>query len=380
MYLKKQKSRFALILVFSLFMSWTRSSNAQTSLKEIYKNDFKVGAALSARLLFGRTPGAANLVKQQYNTITAENVLKWEPFNPQPDSFRLEPADRYVAFGEANGMFIVGHNLVWHQQVPDWLFKNEDGSTVDRETLIDRMRDHIFKEAGRYKEKIDGWDVVNEAVNSDGSLRESSWLKIIGKDYLRMAFQFAHQAAPDAELYYNDYDLYKPAKREGVIRMVKNLQKQGVQIDGIGMQGHWGLNVPSLQQVQESIDAFSQLGVKVMITELDITILPRTKDMNAANLSTGYSMKHGLNPYKNELPDSMQTKLANRYAAIFRLFHKNRDKIDRVTFWGVNDGGSWLNNWPARGRTDYPLLFDRNNQPKPAFYKVVNVMKKVDLN
>lgn len=380
MYRKIEKVRFVLIFVISLFISWTQPGNAQNSLKEVYKNDFKVGAALSARLLFGRTPGAANLVKQQYNTITAENVLKWEPFNPKPDSFRMEPADRYVAFGEANQMFIVGHNLVWHQQVPDWLFKNEDGSTVDRETLINRMRDHIFKEAGRYKGKINGWDVVNEAVNSDGTLRDSPWLKIIGKDYIRMAFQFAHQAAPDAELYYNDYDLYKPDKREGVIRMVKDLQKQGVQIDGIGMQGHWGLKVPSLQQVQASIDAFSKLGVKVMITELDITVLPREKDMDAANLATGYAMQHGLNPYKDELPDSMQTQLANRYGAIFNLFHKNRNKIDRVTFWGVNDGGSWLNNWPARGRMDYPLLFDRNNQPKPAFYKVVKVVKKMDLN
>jgi len=373
-----QKSYLLLaILLFSIVgcNPKTKQAEQNPSLKKIFKDDFKVGAAINSQQLYGNEPEAVKLIKEQFNAISPENVLKWEPVNPRPDSFDFESSDRYVAFGKANKMFILGHNLIWHKQIPSWVFHNNDGSLADAKQLKQRMRNHIFKVAGRYQGRIDAWDVVNEAVNADGSLRQTNWLKIMGKEYLPLAFQYADSAAPDAELYYNDFDLYKPAKRQGVVRLIKNLQDQGVRVDGIGMQGHWGLNVPDLQQVQKSIDAFSDLGVKIMISELDITVLPRTKDMNAANLATGYSMVHGLDPYKNGLPDSIQTRLANRYAAIFKLFHKNRDKISRVTFWGVNNKDSWLNNWPKSGRTDYPLLFDRNNQPKAAFDSVVKVVE-----
>ncbi|HKK46009.1 MAG TPA: endo-1,4-beta-xylanase [Balneolaceae bacterium] len=336
------------------------------SLKTIFKNDFKVGAAINKRQLYGKEPGAIALVKKQFNAISPENVLKWERINPAPDSFNFDPADRYVRFGQENDMFILGHNLVWHHQVPEWVFQNKDGTVTDRETLLKRMRQHISMEAGRYKGKIDGWDVVNEAVSSDGTLRKSKWMQIIGKEYLPLAYEYADSAAPDAELYYNDYDLYKPAKRQGVVKLIKYLQEQGVRIDGVGIQGHWGLKVPDLQQVQKSIDAFAKLGVKVMISELDITVLSKRGDFNSKD-SVDYD------PYKNGLPDSVQTQLTDRYKAIFRLLHKNRDKISRVTFWGVNNGDSWLNYTPTT-HTNYPLLFNRDNEPTPAFWGIKNMM------
>jgi len=340
------------------------------SLKNLFKNDFKVGAAINERQLYGKEPGAVKLVQKQFNTISPENVLKWAPINPKPDSLNFGPADRYVKFGVKNHMWIIGHNLVWHKQVPQWIFQNKDGSLVDRQTLIKRMQQHIYREAGRYKGKIDGWDVVNEAINDKGKLRQSKWLKIIGKKYIPMAFKAAAKAAPKAELYYNDYDLYKPAKRKRVVQLVRNLQKKGIRIDGIGMQGHWSLKKPDLKQVQKSINAFSKLGVKVMISELDIKIL------NPGYFANKDSTTNNPDPYKNGLPDSVQTQLTNRYVSIFKLLYKNRNKISRVTFWGVNNGDSWLNYRPKK-HTAYPLLFNRKNQPTPAFWGVVHAIKKM---
>ncbi len=268
-------------------------------------------------------------------------------------------------------MFILGHNLVWHNQVPKWVFKNKDGKPVTRDELLKRMKYHIEHVVGRYKGRINGWDVVNEALQENGKLRDSEWLKIIGPDYIAKAFEYAHEADPNVQLYYNDYNLYKPEKREGVVRIIKELQKKGIRIDAIGMQAHWSLHTPALSQIQASIDAFSKLGVKVMISELDISVLPSPKHHDNPSPSERFSHNAALNPYKNGMPDSVKTELANRYASLFKLFIKNKDKIRRVTFWGLNDKQSWKNNFPIFGRTDYPLLFNRENQPKKAFYSVI---------
>ncbi|MFZ0829428.1 MAG: endo-1,4-beta-xylanase [Verrucomicrobiia bacterium] len=344
---------------------------AQTTLKETFKNDFLIGAALNEAEFTGQNTNAVTLIKAQFDTISPENVLKWESIHPQPDRYNFTAADQYVKFGQMNGMFTVGHNLIWHEQTPKWVFQDDQGNPVDRDTLLVRMHDHISTVVGRYKGKIGGWDVVNEALNEDGTLRPSPWKKIIGEDYLFKAYQFAHEADPQAELYYNDYSLENVPKRNGAIALIKRLQAQGVHIAGVGLQGHYKMDWPGPATVDETIEAFSQLGVKVMITELDLDMLPPATGSQAAEVSMNFALQARLNPYTNGLPDSVQHQLAKRYADLFAVFVKHHDVVSRVTFWGVTDGDSWLNSWPVKGRTAYPLLFDREAKPKPAFNAVI---------
>lgn len=346
--------------------------SSEVTLKGAFEDDFLIGSAVSYGQADGRDQQGRALLEKHFSSITPENMLKWGPVHPEPGQYRFTPADNFVQLGVDNDMFIIGHTLVWHQQTPEWVFEDESGKALTREALLARMEDHISTVAGRYRGKINGWDVVNEALEDDGSLRNTQWLDIIGEDYLAKAFTYTNKAAPDAELYYNDYNLWKPEKREGAVRLVKSLLDQGIRVDGIGMQGHYSLTHPEIEQVEASIEAFAQLGVKVMITELDVDVLPR-RGSAGADLNSRDQGAAILNPYTEGLPEEVQQQLARRYADLFALFHKHRDKISRVTFWGVTDNNSWLNNWPIRGRTNYPLLFDRQGQPKPAFEAVISV-------
>ena len=348
------------------------------ALKKVFRKDFHIGAALSLDQVAGQDAAAVALIKEHFNSITAENILKWQAVHPEPEKYHFEPVDQLVALGEKNKMLIIGHTLVWHNQTPAWVFQDGAGKPATRELLLQRMRDHINTVVGRYKGRIQGWDVVNEAVEDDGSPRRTKWREIIGSDYVQKAFAFARAADPKAELYYNDFNMWKTGKVEAVVRLVRDLQSQGVRVDGIGMQGHWGLDYPTIDEADAAIRAFAALGVKVMITELDITALPNPDDWSGgADITRNEELRKHLNPYPQALPDSMQQVLAKRYAECFALFHKHRDKISRVTFWGVNDGQSWLNNWPVRGRTNYPLLFDRQFQPKPAFDAVIQTAREI---
>jgi endo-1,4-beta-xylanase len=365
--MKIQKNAIA-ISIAAIFVA---GANAQTTLKDAFKDDFLVGAALNESQFEETDAREAEIVKTQFNTISPENVLKWESVNPEPGVFNFGPADAYVAFGERNHMFIIGHNLIWHQQTPEWVFQDDRGNPISRNGLIQRMREHIFTVAGRYKGRIGGWDVVNEALNEDGTLRKSNWEKIIGDDYILKAYQFARKADPNAQLYYNDYSLENPGKRAGAIALIKKLQANGIPIYAVGLQGHYKMDWPGTNLLDETIKAFSALGVKVMITELDLDVLPPAIQSQAAEVSINVALQAKLNPYTNGLPDSVQQKLAQRYANLFSIFVKNHNVITRVTFWGVTDAQSWLNDWPVKGRTAYPLLFDRNCQPKPAFDSVV---------
>jgi endo-1,4-beta-xylanase len=352
------------------------SGCAQTTLKDAFKGDFLIGAALNAGEFTGENSNAAAIVKAQFNTISPENVLKWESVHPEPGKFNFEMADRYVEFGRENKMFIVGHNLIWHQQTPKWFFQDDKGNPIGRATLLARMREHIFTVVGRYKGKIGGWDVVNEALNEDGTLRESQWEKIIGEDYLLKAYQFAHEADPSAELYYNDYSLENLPKQNGAIALIKKLQMNGIPLHAVGLQEHDKMDWPTTNQVDETISAFAKLGVKVMITEMDIDLLPPATRSQGAEVSMNFALRAELNPYTNGLPDSVQQKLAQRYADLFSIFVKHRDDISRVTFWGVTDADSWLNDWPVKGRTAYPLLFGRDYNHKPAFDAVIGVVHR----
>ena len=347
------------------------AAQKQTALKDVFKNDFMIGAALNPRQFFEQDRRAVEIVTTHFNTITPENVLKWALVHPEPARYDFKAADRYVEFGEKRGMFIVGHTLVWHNQTPAWVFQDAKGNALDRESLLQRLREHIFTVVGRYKGTIKGWDVVNEALNQDGSMRQSAWFKIIGEDYLAKAFEFAHEADPSAELYYNDYDLELPAKRAGAVALLKKLKKSGVPVHAVGLQNHNLMDWPSAADEDATIGAFAALGLKVNITELDVDVLPRTTKPGA-DYPVDAPVTPQLNPYVDHLPDTMQLALAKRYAELFQVYEKHRNEIDRVTFWGVGDGDSWLNNWPMKGRTNYPLLFDRYGRAKPALAAIMS--------
>lgn len=350
-------------------------STETVTLKEVFKDDFDIGVALNHNHIYGREESAIEIIKTHFNSISPENVLKMGPVHPEQDRYNFEPADKFVAFGVNNEMSIIGHALVWHSQAPDWIYVDKNGNDVSRDTLLLRMKNHIHAVAGRYKGKIHGWDVVNEALENDGSLRQTKWLEIIGEEFIEKAFEHAKEADPNAELYYNDYNLWKPAKRDGAVRLVKSLLDKGIKVDGIGMQGHYGIDYPSVEEIEASILAFSELGVKVMITELDIDLLPNPTNRQGADVEERFEAMEGYDPYKAGLPDSVDQKLSQRYADLFQLFYKHRDKISRVTLWGVADHHSWLNSWTMPGRTNYPLLFDRNYQPKNALDAIIEIKK-----
>ncbi|MBN1567826.1 MAG: endo-1,4-beta-xylanase [Acidobacteria bacterium] len=368
-------SKRSVLLACFLIIVMPAAVLAQNSLKDAFKNHFRIGAALNPAYFTETDAAGAALVKKHFNTITPENHMKWEMIHPRPDAgpagYNFENADKYVQFGEKNGMFIIGHCLVWHSQVPRSVFQDAEGKSIERAALLERMREHIHTVVGRYKGRVHGWDVVNEALNEDGTLRKSPWLNIIGEDYIARAFEYAHEADPQAELYYNDYNLEYEAKRNGAIELVKKLLQQGIKITAIGTQSHDKLDRPTAQQHDETLQAFKQLGVKVVVTELDVDLLPAVTRQPTADVSMRARATAASNPYTAGLPDEMQKALAKRYAEIFAVFLKHKDVITRVTFWGVTDRDSWLNNFPAPGRTNYPLLFDRENNPKPAFDAVM---------
>ena len=350
----------------------TAGASAQTStLKEAFKDDFYVGAAMNQAQISEKDARGLKLITQHFNSISPENALKWEKVHPKPNQFNFGPADKYVEFGVKHHMFIVGHTLVWHNQTPKWVFEDAKGKSLTREALLKRMHDHITTVVRRYKGRINGWDVVNEALDEDGNLRDSPWKRIIGDDYVEKAFQYAHETDPKAELYYNDYNLEHESKRKGAIKLIEKLKSEGIPVHAVGLQGHDTLDWPSAKDQDETIAAFEKAGVKVAITELDITVLPAATKQPTAEITTKAKADPKLNPYTAGLPEDVQKKLAAHYAELFEVFVKHRDTVERVTFWGVTDADSWKNNWPVPGRTDYPLLFDRNGAPKLAFEAVI---------
>ncbi|MBI9056936.1 MAG: endo-1,4-beta-xylanase [Labilibaculum sp.] len=353
-----------------------KECSSKNGMKDAIKDAYFIGTALNTPQILEEDSLAIAVVNKHFNSVVAENCMKSEVLQPEEGKFDFSLADKFVELGEKNNMFIIGHTLIWHSQAPAWFFTDEQGNDVSREVMIERMRTHISTVVGRYKGRVNGWDVVNETIMEDGSFRDSKLVQIIGEDFVKLAFQFANEADPEAELYYNDYSMSIPEKRDGVIRMVKNIQKEGVQIDGIGLQAHSSITVPDMNEFEKSIEDFASLGVKVMVTELDISVLPMP-DLNVgADVAKSYEFKPELNPYVEALPDSLEVQLHDRYVEFFTLFNKHQDKISRVTLWGVHDGQTWRNYWPIAGRTDYPLLFDRNSKEKSAVQAIINLKKE----
>ena len=365
-------------LLFIAFIQMSCSapqSEKGPSLKEAFEGKFLIGTALNANHNFGRDTLGIQVIQDHFNSIVAENCMKSMHLQPTEGVFFFDESDKFIEFGEANNMHIVGHTLIWHSQAPDWFFTDENGENVSREVMIERMRSHIHTVVGRYKGRVDGWDVVNEAIVDDGSWRNTKFYEIIGEEYIKLAFQFAHEADPDAELYYNDYGMSQEGRRNSVVEMVKKLKEEGIKIDGIGMQGHMGMDYPDINEFEKSIEAFAALGVKVIITEMDITLLPFPAG-ETAEVSLTAEYQEQMNPYAAGLPEEVETAFNKRYSDFFGLFLKHQDKISRVTLWGLTDGDTWRNDWPIPGRTDYPLLFDRNYQPKPVVQQIIELTKE----
>jgi len=357
-----------LFMLNSGCVSGKKMGSKSTSLKDVFKKDFLIGTALNTQQIEEKDPKAAVLIPQQFDAATPENIMKAEIIHPQWDKYNFDLADKLVEYAKKNNIKVNAHTLIWHSQLPGFMRGMKDADSVRL-----YLTNHINTVAGRYDGKVYSWDVVNEALNEDGTMRKSIFYDKLGENFVVEAFRLAQKAAPHARLYYNDYNIEQPKKRAGAITLIKKIQAAGVRIDGVGIQGHWHLNNIPLKDIEESIQQFSALGIKVMFTELDIEVLPR--NFQGADVNQRMQGNAQMNPYVNGLPDSVQQQLANDYADLFNLFIKYNDKIDRVTFWGVNDGQSWLNGWPIPGRTNYPLLFDREFNPKPAFYKVVEAKK-----
>ena len=296
--------------------------------------------------------------------------MKWESVHPQPGQFNWAPADSFMAFCEKNNMVPIGHTLVWHGQTPRWVYQDESGNPLTREALLARMKEHITAVVDRYKGRIKGWDVVNEALNDNGTMRSSQWLRIIGEgkpeqqfDHIAKAFEYAHAADPDVELYYNDYNLdTSRAKCDGAVAIVKHLQSKGLRIDGVGIQLHGGLTYPKVEDLEYAITSLAATGVKVMVTELDIRT--QTRGPRGADITQ-------INRQSTSDPEAasaeIQQKLADKYAEIFSVLVRHKETIHRVTFWGVYDATSWIGG--------SPLLFDGNYRPKQAFDAVVKIVQ-----
>ncbi len=360
--------RILLSSFYALFISiWSSGCQSATTeeptLKSVLGDKFHIGVALNTQQIDKQDTNAVNVVLRHFNSIVAENCMKSEVIHPEEDRYDFTLSDRFVAFGEENNMHIVGHCLIWHSQLSPWFCVDKEGKDVSPEVLKQRMKDHISTIVGRYKGRIKGWDVVNEAIEGDGSYRKSKFYEILGEEYIPLAFQYAHEADPDVELYYNDYGMHEKGRRDGVVRMVNMLKEKGLRIDAVGMQGHMGLDYPTIEEFEASMLAFASTGVKLMITEWDMSALPTIN--RGANIADRVAFEKALNPYPESLPDSVSTLWNARMKSFMDLFIKHSDLVTRVTAWGVCDEDSWKNNWPVPGRREYPLLFDRQYQPKP---------------
>jgi len=379
--MKRKLNNLNVILILSIIFcgfSYGNNLNSSDSLKKYFSSFFNIGAAINEDIILNLDNDSKRIVETNFNSITAENSLKWMFIQPSPNYFNFTVADKYVDFGTKNNMHIVGHALVWHSQLADFMQNIESKAEMTK-----YFENHIYTLVSRYKGKINAWDVVNEAFNEDGSMRESVFYKLLGKNYIEKAFELTHNADPNVDLIYNDYNLYKKEKRDGVINMVKQMKSKGIKIDAVGVQAHWSLNQPSLYEIEQIILDISKLGVDVMFTELDISVLPSPWEQVGADVSQNFSRFEGdpkMDPYPDKLPKSVQNKLAKRYKDIFQLFIKHSDKISRVTFWGVMDKHSWLNDFPIKGRTNYPLLFNRTYQEKEAYKALIELGSSNKIN
>ncbi len=334
-------------------------ADSTKGLKDYYAGYFPIGVAVSPQAL---RSADSTLIIKEFNSLTPENAMKMGPIHPTENNYYWRDADAIVDFAQRHNMRVRGHNLCWHNQTPIWLFKDGD-KQVTKEVLLQRLKDHITTVVNRYKGRLYAWDVVNEAISDkrDEYLRPSEWEKICGEDYIAAAFRYAHEADPNAVLFYNDYNEISSVKREKIYRLVKGLKDAGVPINGVGLQAHWAVNEPSRGQLDSTIKRFTDLGLKVQITELDISVYTKEHDARERR------------PEDDNTAFSTEREQAQleKYKMSFELFRKYRKNLSGVTFWNISDRYSWLDNFPVKNREDYPLLFDQKGQPKKAYWEVV---------
>ncbi|MBU9712959.1 endo-1,4-beta-xylanase [Evansella tamaricis] len=324
------------------------------SLHSVYKDYFPIGAAVNSFTLRSEK----EFIAKHFNSITAENEMKFESLHPKENEFTFEKADEMFSFADENHLKVRGHTLIWHNQTPNWVFEDEKGDSVSKERLLSRMENHISTVAGRYKGRIYSWDVVNEAISDhdDEYLRKSKWLEILGEDFISKAFELANKVDPEAALFYNDYNESNPEKREKIYRLVKSLVDKGTPIHGVGLQAHWNLYQPNLDDIRTAIERYASLGLQLQITELDVSAF-------------------GWDDKRTDLKEPTREILelqAERYDQFFDLLREYREVITSVTFWGVNDKYTWLSDFPVKGRVNWPFVFDKNQEPKESFWKLIN--------
>jgi len=315
----------------------------EPALHKLFAGYFPIGAAVNPHTI--RQQEA--LLAHHFNSITAENEMKFISVHPEPDRYTFERADELMAFAERYGMKVRGHTLVWHNQTSPWLFEDRDGGRVSRDELLRRMKEHIFAVVGRYKGRIYAWDVVNEVIADEGEalLRRSPWTEIAGDSFIARAFEYAHAADPEAELYYNDYNESDPHKREKIYR------------HGFGMQAHWNIHLPPIDEIRAAIERYASLGLKLQLTELDLSV---------------FAYEDRRTELKEPTAEMLRLQ-EERYEDIFKLLIEYKDVITGVTFWGAADDYTWLDNFPVRGRKNWPFLFDTRQKPKKAYWRVANL-------
>jgi endo-1,4-beta-xylanase len=339
-------------------------------LADAFREHFRIGVAVSNETIDQSIAPHLELIAREFNSVTAENAMKWGVIRPDGVNWQWQRADRLVDFATRHGMHVLGHTLVWHSQIPRTVFTGRDGQPLDRGALLAKMEEHIATLVGRYRGRVHAWDVVNEAIDEGNGWRRSPWLQIIGDDFMEQAFRMARKADPAATLIYNDYNEHNPEKRAFQVRVLRDYLDRGVPIDAVGFQAHVGLAYPSLEEWERSLVAYADMGLKVHITELEVDVLPNPYQMSA-EISNRFEYSRENDPWPQGLPEQVQEQLAERYAQLFRILLRHRASVDRVTFWGLHDGISWKNDFPIQGRTNYPLPFDRNLKPKPAYQRLM---------
>ncbi|MDT8859659.1 endo-1,4-beta-xylanase [Alkalihalobacillus sp. MEB130] len=343
-------------------------------LAERYESDFDIGAAVEPWQLNGRQ---GKILKHHYNSIVAENAMKPISLQPEEGQWNWEGADQIVEFARENDMNLRFHTLVWHNQVPDWFFLDEDGNPMVDETdpekreenkdlLLERLETHIKTVVERYKDDVDSWDVVNEAIDdgtpNERGLRESVWYQLTGDEYIRVAFKTAREyAGEDAMLYINDYNTEVTPKRDHLFNLVEELVNDGVPIDGVGHQAHIQIGWPTLDEMTESFNMFTELGLDNQVTELDVSLY-------------GWPPDNAYETYADIPADDFENQ-AVRYNQLFELYEELGDDISSVTFWGIADNHTWLDDRAEQFSgvgIDAPFLFDENYRVKPAFWRVID--------
>ena len=347
------------------------------SLAEAYRDYWYTGVSVNQWEVEGDQESHWDVITKNFNWVVAENCMKCEVIHPQEGVYDFTLADKFVDKAKAAGLKVQGHCLIWHSQCAPWFHFDKDGKLVSREELKKRMREHIYTIVSHFKGRIDAWDVCNECFEDDGSPRKSLFWQILGTDYIPLAFQYAHEADPNVQLFYNDYSMNKPTKVEGVANFFRPLIEQGLPVTAIGMQGHMILEDAKelLPQYDHSIKTIAALGVPTFFSELDLSVLPNPYGFSGANVSDRFTYTPEKDPFKDGLTKEKEAEINQYWVDFYKMLIPHKDNIPRVNFWCLNDANSWRNDFPIQGRSDYATLYDRQNQPKGMIQEIINLVK-----